>query len=175
VDEPTVVVGEVTRAHGVRGEVAVRNHSDNPDRWVTGAVVHDRTGRRLMVEAIRVHGDRLLVTFEGVQDRASAEALRGAELVVPVSELPALEDGEWWPHDLEGCVIRTEAGRELGTLTEVVFNPANDLWVAVNAAGDETLVPALASVIVDVDIPGRSIVVRDIPGLTVPEDAPPAG
>ena len=104
------------------------------------------------------------------RDRTAAEALRGAELSVPESSLPPLQDGEWWPHDLEGCRVRTEAGRDLGTLTEVIFNPANDLWVSVDEAGVETLVPALRSLLVEVDVAAKRVVVRDVPGLTVPED-----
>ena len=45
-DEPTVAVGRVTKAHGVHGEVAVENRSDNPDRWVPGAVVFDGRAAR---------------------------------------------------------------------------------------------------------------------------------
>jgi 16S rRNA processing protein RimM len=169
VAEPTVVVGRVTKAHGVRGEVAVQNRSDNPDRWVPGAEVTTPDGRRLVVATVRPHGERLLVTFEGVDDRADAEALRGTELSVPRSALPALGPDEWWPHDLEGCRVATDAGRELGVVTEVVFNPANDLWVAVDEAGVETLVPALKDLLVEVDTAGKRIVVREVPGLTAPE------
>jgi 16S rRNA processing protein RimM len=169
VEEPAVVVGVITRAHGVRGEVSVENRSDNPDRWVPGAVVH-AGDRRLVVSSVRPHGGRLLVTFDGVTDRDSAERLRGSELLVPITELPALADGEWWPHDLEGCRVVTEAGRELGRVREVIFNPANDLWVAVDEAGVETLVPALKDLLVDVDLAARVIVVRHVAGLTAPDE-----
>ncbi|HEX6843895.1 MAG TPA: ribosome maturation factor RimM [Actinomycetota bacterium] len=169
-DEPTFVVGVVTKAHGVRGEVALRNRSDVPDRWVPGAVVHTREGRPLTVAAVRPHGERLLVTFEEVADRTTAEALRGVELVVPRSSRPPLGPDEWWPDELEGCRVVTEAGRDLGVVAEVVFNPANDLWVTVDQAGTETLVPALKDLLVDVDTDAKRIVVKDVPGLTTPED-----
>lgn len=171
-DEPTVVVGRVTKAHGVRGEVSVVNRSDNPERWVPGAVVTTAEGRPLTVGAVRPHGDRLLVTFEGIADRAGAEALRGCELSVPRSELPVLGPDEWWPHDLEGCRITTDAGRDLGIVREVVFNPANDLWVAVDGAGTETLVPALKDLLLEVDTASKRILVREVPGLTAPEEEP---
>lgn len=172
-DEPTVVVGVVTRAHGVRGEVAIENRSDNPERWVAGAVVGTPDGRTLTVAAVRPHGGRLLVTFDGVADRTAAEALRGAELSVPRSWLPPLGEGEWWPHQIEGCRVLTEAGRDLGVVAEVVFNPANDLWVAVDDAGAETLVPALKDLLVEVDVVAKRIVVREVPGLTTPEEPEP--
>ncbi len=169
-DEPTVVVGVVTGVHGLRGEVSVQNRSDNPDRWTPGGVVLREDGAALTITASRRHGRRLLVTFDGVHDRGGAERLRGAVLVVPESWLPDLSEGEWWAHQLEGCEVRTVSGRILGVVTEVIPNPANDLWVAVDAEGRETLVPALADLLIDVDVAARSIVVDDVPGLTAPEE-----
>ena len=88
---------------------------------------------------------------------------------MPESWLPALDEGEYWPFQLEGCSVTTEAGRALGTLTDMVGpNPANDLWVARDDAGTETLVPALRDVIVEVDIEAKRVVVRDVPGLHDP-------
>jgi 16S rRNA processing protein RimM len=170
VDEPTLVVGVVTSVHGLRGEVSIQNRSDNEERWRPGGEVLLPDGRRLTIEASRPHGRRLLVKFSGIEDRTAAEALRGTTLVVPESWLPSLPPGEWWAHQLQGSVVRTETGRDLGTLTEVVPNPANDIWVVVDADGRETLIPVLADLIVDVDPPGRRIVVRDVPGITVPDD-----
>jgi 16S rRNA processing protein RimM len=170
VDEPTLVVGIVTSVHGLRGEVAIQNRSDNPERWRPGGTVLLDDGRGLTIETSRTHGKRLLVKFEGVNDRTAAETLRGASLVVPESWLPPLPEGEWWAHELEGCTIETRAGRALGVLTEVVANPANDIWVAVDAEGTETLIPVLADLLVEVDTLARRIVVRDVPGVTVPED-----
>jgi 16S rRNA processing protein RimM len=170
VDEPTVVVGVVTGVHGLRGEVSVQNRSDNPDRWVAGGVVLREDGAALTIASSRRHGRRLLVTFDGIADRSAAERLRGAVLVVPERWLPELSEGEWWAHQLEGCEVRTESGRVLGIVTEVIPNPANDLWVAVDDRGRETLVPALADLLIDVDVAARSIVVADVPGLTVPEE-----
>jgi 16S rRNA processing protein RimM len=170
VDEPTVVVGLVTSAHGLRGEVSVQNRSDNPDRWQPGGTVLLEDGRALTVEASRRHGRRLLVKFAEIVDRNGAESVRGATLVVPESWLPALAAGEWWSFQLEGCAVETEAGRSLGTLTEVIANPANDIWVAVDPDGAETLVPVLDDLLVKVDVEAKRIVVRDVPGLTAPEE-----
>ncbi|MET1011322.1 MAG: ribosome maturation factor RimM [Actinomycetota bacterium] len=169
-DEPTVVVGIVTGVHGLRGEVSVQNRSDNPDRWTPGGTVFREGGAPLTISASRRHGRRLLVSFGGVSDRSSAEALRGTVLVVPESWLPDLAEGEWWAHQLEGCEVRTVSGRILGAVREVIPNPANDLWVAVDDAGRETLVPALADLLIDVDLATRTIVVDDVPGVTTPEE-----
>ncbi len=168
--EPTVVVGRIAKAHGVRGEVAVEVRSDNPHRFADGASVFLEDGRTLTVNASRSHSGRLLVMFEGVLDRSAADALRGKMLVVPESMLPELPQGEYWPHQLAGCDVVTEMGRALGSIAEVIPNPSNDLWVAKDAAGHETLVPARKEVVVEVDIAGKRIVVRDIPGLTAADE-----
>jgi 16S rRNA processing protein RimM len=170
VDEPTVVVGVVTGVHGLRGDVSVQNRSDNPDRWAPGGTVLRENGAALTIESSRQHGRRLLVKFAGIADRSAAERIRGTVLVVPESWLPDLAEGEWWAHQLEGCEIRTMSGRVLGIVREVIPNPANDIWVAVDDEGSETLVPALADLLIDVDIDARTIVVHDVPGLTAPEE-----
>ena len=167
--EPTVAVGKITKAHGLRGEVTVLVFSDNPDRFVPGASVFLEDGRELVIAASRANGGRTLVSFVGVDDRTVAERMRGVTLVVPISMLPELPPGEYWPHQLIGCDVLTESGRSIGTLTDVIANPANDLWAAVDREGVETLIPALREFVVEVDIAGRRVVVRDHAGLTTPE------
>jgi 16S rRNA processing protein RimM len=168
VDEPTVVVGRIAKAHGLHGEVAVQVFSDNPDRFVDGATVYLEDGRALSVMAARWTGSRLLVAFDGIADRTAAERLRGRTLVVPRSMLPDLPEGEYWPHQLIGCEVVTESGRSLGRVTDVIENPANDLWAATDDDGAETLIPAIRDVVVEVDVAANRIVVRDLPGLTTP-------
>ena len=169
--EPTVAVGRITKAHGVHGEVAVENRSDNPDRWVPGSIVFGPAGRALTVRTVRPHGARLLVTFDGIEDRTAAERLIGADLLVPEDWLPPLPEGSWWSYEPTGCTVRTESGRVLGTVAEVLAYPAHDLWRVVDDAGTETLIPVVDAFVVSVDLSGRTAVVRDVPGLTAPEPA----
>jgi 16S rRNA processing protein RimM len=170
VDEPTVVVGKVTKAHGLGGEVTILPLTDNPDRFARGNVVYLENGRVLTIRGTRDNGTRLLVTFDGVADRTTAEALRGSLLVVPQSDLPDLPEGTYWPHQLEGCQVVTEDGRVVGAITDVVANPANDIWVTTAPDGDEILVPAIRQVVLGVDIAAGRVVVREVPGITGPEE-----
>ena len=167
-DEPTGAVGRITRAHGVHGEVAVVVLSEVPERFVPGSQVWLEDGRRLTVAASRSHKDRLLVRFREVRDRPEAESLRRAVLVVPESSSPPLPEGSWWDHQIVGCAVETDRGQVLGTVREVIHTGANDVWSVVDDGGAETLVPVLADVLVSVDVEGGRIVVREVPGLTVP-------
>jgi 16S rRNA processing protein RimM len=167
-NEPTVAVGRITRAHGVQGEVAVLVISEVPGRFGDGATVWLEDGRALTVESSRPHKDRLLVRFRGVNDREQAEALQKALLVVPESSSPELPEGSWWDHRIVGCALETDTGDSLGIVREVIHTAANDVWSAVDEDGTETLVPVLRDVVVEVDVDAGRIVVREIPGLTSP-------
>ena len=163
------MVGRITRPHGVRGELAVQVLSEVPERFAVGSTLSLEDGRALTVRSARPHKDRLLVTFEEVRDRDDVESLRGALLVAPASSSPELPPGSWWDHEIVGSVMSTEGGRVLGTVREVIHTTANDVWSSVADDGTETLVPVLADVLVEVDVAARRIVVREVPGLTVPE------
>jgi 16S rRNA processing protein RimM len=166
-DEPTVAVGRVSRAHGVQGEVAVLVLSEVENRFAPGATLWLEDGRTLTVESSRPHRGRLLVRFREVRDREQAEGLQRALLVVPESSSPSLPEGSWWDHQIEGCAVETDRGRALGTVREVIHTAANDVWSVVSEDGGETLVPVLSDVLVSVDVGAKRIVVREIAGLTV--------
>lgn len=166
-DEPTVAVGRVSRAHGVQGEVAVLVLSEVEGRFAPGATLWLEDGRKLTVESSKPHRGGLLVRFREVRDREQAEGLQRALLVVPESSSPSLPEGSWWDHQIEGCAVETDRGRPLGTVREVIHTAANDVWSVVDGGGRETLVPALIDVLVSVDVGAKRIVVREIAGLTV--------
>jgi ribosomal 30S subunit maturation factor RimM len=71
---------------------------------------------------------------------------------------------------VEGFQVTTESGRALGTIAEVLPYPAQDLWRVVAEDGSETLIPAAQELVVSVDIGDGRAVVRDLPGLTAPEE-----
>jgi 16S rRNA processing protein RimM len=164
-----VAVGRITRAHGVKGEVSVLVLSQVPERFEPGSrlFLDESDARPLTVSAARPHRKWLLVQFEGVGDRDHAEALQGSYLFVSAASAPTLPEGEFWTADLIGCEVITEAGRSLGQIREVIHTPANDVWVA-QGDDSEVLVPALKDVVEAVDLQGRRVVVREVPGLTAP-------
>jgi 16S rRNA processing protein RimM len=165
-----VAVGRIARAHGVRGEVAILPLTQVPSRFEPGSrlFASEDESRPMIVAGARPHADRVLVRFEGVADRSAADSLRGMYLFVRSSESPSLPEDEFWPHDLVGCDVVTEGGGALGRLEEIIRTPANDVWTVRSMDGKETLVPALRDVVADVDLEGRRVVVREVPGLTTP-------
>jgi len=168
----TVLVGEVQRPHGLRGEVRVAVHSDLPERFAPGSeLLASRRGappRQLTIESCRATRGAVLVRFAGYADRDAAETLRGARLEVERSRVPAAPDGCWYFFELAGCRVFDAAAGELG---EVV-----DLWDDGGAVvlqvrqegregGREVLVPFVGAFLREVDVIARRIDMELPPGL----------
>jgi 16S rRNA processing protein RimM len=111
-------------------------------------------GRR--VEVVRRAGtdQRPILRLEGCTSREDAEALRRSELRVPVDEAPALQEGEFWAHDVVGCRV-TDGEREIGVVSRMVALPSCEAI----EVGD-LLIPLVRDAIRSIDIAGRRIDVR---------------
>jgi 16S rRNA processing protein RimM len=171
-----VVVGRIGRAHGLGGDVAVEVRTDEPERRLApGAVLRTDPETRgpLTITSGRVHSGRLLLRFAGVEDRGTAEALRGTLLLVEVdpAERPE-EDDEWYDFQLVGLSAVLPDGTPLGDVTEVLHLPAQDLLAIRTPDGREVLVPFVAEIVPEVDIDGGRVVIDPPPGLIEPDAAP---
>jgi 16S rRNA processing protein RimM len=125
-----LVVGRVGRAHGLRGEMAVRFTSNRPERSALGSVLYAGE-RELVIDASRPHQGRMLVHFAGVDDRTAAEALNGVELTAAplLGDDAELPEGEVWIHELIGAEVLDRSGATVGCVVAVEANPAHDLLV----------------------------------------------
>jgi 16S rRNA processing protein RimM len=120
-----LVVGRITKAHGLRGEVVVQLWTDLTERLDPGTVLTTPGGGALTVERARPFQDRWIVQFEGIVDRSQAERMRGIELAASAVDVP----GKLWVHELVGATVADAAGTPLGVVGAVESNPASDLLV----------------------------------------------
>jgi 16S rRNA processing protein RimM len=160
-----VVVGRIGPAHGLKGEVFVEPRTDEPERRFAAGRQLQATGRSLTVAASRLHSGRLVVRFEEIADRNSAEAARGTELTAPIDPSESPEDPEeFYDHQLVGVRVETVEGEVVGELARIEHNAAQDLLV-IATSEREVLFPFVTSLVPVVDVPGRRIVIDDRPGL----------
>jgi len=162
--ESLVLVGEITVPFGILGQVKMRPLMENPQALtkLPGARLRFPNGREetRRVSAVRMHQDAALVSLEGVDDRNAAETLRGVSVLIQQDELPPLEPDAYYESQLLGLRVETESGRDLGRIKKVHFYPANDVYET-----DVALIPAIADVVVQVDLAEGRLLVRDLPGL----------
>jgi 16S rRNA processing protein RimM len=166
--DDTILVGAIARAHGLGGEMVVEVLTDAPERFEPGstltAVLLSGERRTVKVTASRPFQHRLLVRFEGVGDRTAADALHGADLVIPRSAVKPLSDGRHYRFELVGLTAKTPRGEEVGRVADVFATGSNDVYVLEGPRG-EILLPASPGVIVSVDVPGGVLVVEPPKGL----------
>ena len=143
--------GRVGRPHGLDGSF----HVTRPRGMLL------RLGGALRIggearEIVRRAGteDRPILRLRGIDDRAAAEALRGEDLMVERAEAPPLPEGEYWPEDLEGCVVVTMDGHEVGLVARMRPLPSCEVL----EVGD-LLVPMVSDAVRSVDVAARRIVV----------------
>lgn len=169
----TVVVGRIGRPHGVRGLTTVEVRTDDPDlRFAPGTVLRtDPAGRGpLTVVDKRWHSGTLLLqlaapTGEVYEARETVEVLRNTLLLVPVAELPEIEEPDsYYDHQLVGLSARLPDGSVIGEVA-AVRHEAQDLLVLRRAEGGEALVPFVGAIVPTVDVAGGYLVVDPPEGL----------
>ncbi len=157
-----VVVGRILRPHGLRGEVSVASESDVGRRFDVGrALLVQELGRRLIVADMRFHHQRLLLRFEGVEDRDAAQALCGLTLAVERREVPPPPAGTYYHFELVGCVVEDLGVGELGVV-EAVLEDGGGFLLQIAASDRRLLVPFVHAVLRLVELEERRIVV-DLP------------
>jgi 16S rRNA processing protein RimM len=160
-------VGQVTGAYGIDGAVKVIPLTDFEDRFAPGSCLV-LEGAERHVQWSRTTQPGLVVKLDGIDNRTMADLFRGRYLEVPEQAVKELEAGRFYHHQVVGLMVATSSGRNLGTITEVLERPANDVWVS-REGWVEHLIPATKDAVLEVDLEARRIVVAD--WLTQVEDA----
>jgi 16S rRNA processing protein RimM len=157
----TVLIGKILAAHGIKGAVRILSYAESLDLFTRGTrlwiQVEGSTAAAHTVAWVQPHGQKVRMAFEEVAHRNDAEALVGASLFIERSQLPDLEADTYYWFELIGlCVVDSE-GKTIGTLESVLPTGSNDVYVVKNhnrRPVRELLVPALASVVLEVDLAG---------------------
>ncbi len=157
-------MGRINTTWGLRGHVKVTPYSSNADRFAVGAVLYVRGEQRRIVDLNTSQGYPI-VKFEGYPDATAAEALRGTLIEIDEADLPSLEEGEYYLHDLIGLSVVTTAGEPLGTLADVLTTGANDVYVLRREGKPDVLIPAIPDVIRSVDLDTRTMTIEPMQGL----------
>lgn len=171
--DDVIVMGKIVGVHGVQGNVKVYSYAEDPSVFLSESGIHvagTRNGRRAddriegrtyKIRWMKPHRRVLLFSLEGVDSREAAEALVGAEISVPRSALPALPAGEYYWFDIIGLDVYAADDAYLGRVTSIMPTGSNDVYV-VHDADRETLVPALQTVILEIDLENNRMQV-DLP------------
>jgi len=159
--EDLIQIGKIIGAHGIQGAVKVYSYAESVDRFTTpeGVILVDPAGasKRLTVTQASPHKKVVRLTMAGVTTRDQAEALTGWGVFIPKGSLPPLAPDTYYWDDLIGMAVYTDRGEHLGSIEQIIPTGANDVYVVKTPSGHQTgeiLIPAIASVVIDIDVAG---------------------
>jgi len=161
-----LAVGRIVRPWGVRGELKVEILTEDPTRFEQLETVY--VGPQFLpyhLERARLHQGTVLLKLVGCDDRNAAEALRDLLVQVAMEDALPLEEGECWVYQILGLEVWTTENDLLGVVREVLETGANDVYVVRDRGGRQVLIPALKSVVLEVNLDAGQMLVELPEGL----------
>ncbi|WP_088340353.1 ribosome maturation factor RimM [Robiginitalea sediminis] len=166
--EDCFYLGKIVSRHGYKGDLLAKLDTDEPESYENLESVMLALGNHLVpffVRQSRLHKSALLrLSFEDVEGEAAATELIGAELYLPLDQLPPLEGNRFYYHEVIGFRLQDETHGDAGEIRSINDHAAQALFVA-EKDGKEVLVPISDELILKVDREAREIHVRTPEGL----------
>ena len=156
-----IEAGRIVNTHGVRGEVKIEPWVDSPEFLKQFKALYVE-GAEMRVVSARVHKRFVIAALEGVGDVNAAMALKNKTVYIDRKDA-VLPKGTFFLADILGARVLTDTGEEIGTLSDVLDNPGQRIYVVKGET--EHLIPAVPEFIINTDVKGRVITVHLIEGL----------
>jgi len=172
------LVGIIGKPHGLRGEVILKFVTDYPYSIEKGTIfyIDEEKSKFLEVESIRSIDLNIkkgaIIKFNGVNDRDSAERIRGFNLFREDNGSPVLQQEEFWVDDLIGCSVYVNNNLYIGEVKDIISNIANDNILIKKGPGsiaipgvkeNEFFIPLIDDYIDSVDIEEKKIILKKVP------------
>lgn len=166
--EEYLTVGKVKAPFGLKGEVEITVLTDWPSRFLSGLELHLSPPLKelstLVVEKTSVRNNRLFLKFKQINNRTSAERIKGCWLKVTADNAVSLPKDNYWHHQILGLNVLTDKGLSLGRVEEIIRTGSNDVYV-VRDNKNETLIPAIKKVVRKIDLKQKKMIIQPVPGL----------
>ena len=161
-----LTVGFLRRPHGLQGEINMDLHTDFPERMKSGRKLFvGEQHQPVIIASVRPHQSGLLVKFKGIETPEDAGLFRNQWVYIQAKDASPLPDGQLYRHELIGFKVVDESDNALGELTDILETGANDVYVVTDQEGREILLPAIPSVILELDAAHRLMRVHLLDGL----------
>jgi len=163
------LIGEIISTHGIKGEVKVKQITDFIERFHIGETVYYKSNQDkllpLIIDGFRTTNKGLLIQFKGYSSINDVEHLLGMNLYIKEEQLTALEENEYYFHEIIGCNVKTTTGENLGIIDSILTPGANDVWVIKSRDGKEILIPYIEDVVKQVNIAEKEVTIELMEGL----------
>lgn len=164
-------VGKIVNTHGIRGEVKIWLQTDFPEvRFAPDAellIIHPEHGGHIpvTVAASRPYKQMYIVKFAEFNHINEVEKYKGYEVKVSKAETVELPENEYYFHEIIGCRVVDDEGKELGVIQDILRPGANDVWVVKMPNRQELLLPVIDDVVLDVNVQEKVVKIHLMEGL----------
>ena len=164
-----IVIARAVRTRGLKGELIAEILTDFPERFervsqLTGVNLKGER-RELELENHWFQNDRMVLKFAGCDSIESAQTLVGYEFGLPEAERVELAKDEFYDWELEGCLVESKLGQAIGQVRELMRTGGVELLIVENEEQRETFVPMVASIVIEIDIAAKRILIDPPEGL----------
>lgn len=163
-----VLIGKIVGIHGVKGNCKLLSYAESLDVFRPGSTMLVATSsgqeKYYEIEWVKPHSRGYLLSFKGVSSRDQAQKLIEAELFIEKAQLPDLDTGIYYWYELIGLDVFTVDENYLGRLESIIQTGSNDVYMVKHKDG-ETLIPALKSVVLEIDLKNNRMQVQLPDGL----------
>jgi len=154
-----VPVGKIVGPHGVKGNIKVYSYAESLSVFKPGSLILLINPKGLeksyKIKWVKPHGKLALLALQGIENRNSVQALIGSVFVVERSHFSEPEDGSYYWFDIIGISVFTTRDEYLGVVESIIPTGSNDVFVVkdpIKVHDNETLIPAIESVILEIDL-----------------------
>lgn len=162
------VIGKIVNTQGIKGEMRVLPMTEDVKRFDELDFIYlDLKGKieKYNIKSIRYHKQFVLINLEGITDMTSAERLKGAEIKITEDMVLPLDENEYYIRDIYDMEVVTEEGEFLGSIKDIIYTGANDVYCVKDNEGNEILIPAIKQCILNVDVVNKKMTVKLLEGL----------
>lgn len=175
-----IKIGRIVNAVGLRGEVKVYHYSDYKERFeeleeliVERNAAKKHAAEKYTIEGVRYQKNMVVLKLKNINDRNAAEGLKDCDVFITEADLRELPEDTFYVKDLIGCRVvdvpkgdeKSGAGEtEIGVITDVIQNSAQDIYQVKLPGGKEVLIPAVGEFVKEINIEEKTVRVSLIPG-----------
>lgn len=161
-----LLIGKMGRPHGINGEILLYVMTDFPERIEVGKTFYIGDQHQPHVlKNHRHHNKGLIIKFSEYRHRDQVDVLKNKGIFVRSDEIPPLDDGQYYLHQLIGLRVISDTGAEIGQLISHIETGANNVYIIRPKEGKEILIPAIDEVILSVDLVAKEMKVHLPEGL----------
>jgi 16S rRNA processing protein RimM len=164
----SIAIGTILKSVGLRGELKVSPLTHFPRRFNQLRDITIQTkesqSQTYRIEQVRYASPFIYLKLAGLSSPEEAQSLAGGIILISEEERLPLPKGSYYHFEIEGLHVYLESGVLLGKIESVLETGSNDVFV-VKEEGKEFLIPALSSIVKEINLPERRMTIRPMEGL----------